>query len=48
MVDRCDKPVKLGNFAFDGENLEQKSWKLFGRTAKISLSVFLCQFFVIV
>ena len=32
MVDQCDEPVNLGNFVFDEENHEQKSWKLFGRT----------------
>ena len=30
MVDQCDKPVSLGNFVFDEENHERKSWKLFG------------------
>ena len=29
MVDQCDKPVNLGNFVFDEENHEGKSWKLF-------------------
>ena len=48
MVDQCDKPVNLGNFVFDEENHERKSWKLFGRTCNRSLLVFLCQFFVIV
>ena len=45
MVDQCDKPVNLGNFVFDEENHERKSWKLFGRTCNRSLLVFLCQFF---
>ena len=44
----CDKPVNLGNFVFDEENHERKTWKLFGRTCNRSLLVFLCQFFVIV
>ena len=48
MVDQYDKPVNLGNFVFDEENLERKSWKLYGRTCNRSLLVFLCQFFVIV
>ena len=48
MVDQCDKPVNLGNFVFDEENHEPKSWKLFGRTCNRSLLVSLCQFFVIV
>ena len=48
MVDRCDKPVSLGNSVFDEENHERKSWKLFGRTCNRFLLVFLCQFFVIV
>ena len=48
MVDQCDKPVNLGNFVFDEENHERKSWKLFGRTCNRSLLVLLCQFFVIV
>ena len=47
MADRCDKPVNLGNFVFDEENHERKSWKLFGRTCKRSLLVF-CAIFVIV
>ena len=40
MVDQCDKPVNLGNFVFDEENHERKSWKLFGRTCNRSLLVF--------
>ena len=48
MVDQFDKPVNLGNFVFDEENYERKSWKLFGRRCNRSLLVFLCQFFVIV
>ena len=28
--------------------MNEKSWKLFGRTCNRSLSVFLCQFFVII
>ena len=47
MVDQSEKPVKLGSFVFDEENYEQKSWKLFGRTCKKSVLVFLCQFFVV-
>ena len=31
MVDQCDKPVNLGNFVFDEEKHERKSWKFFGR-----------------
>ena len=48
MVDQSDKPVNSGNFVFDEENHEQISWNLFGRPFNRSLSVFLCQFFVIV
>ena len=48
MVDQCEKRVNLGNFVFDEENHEQKSWKLFGRTCNRSFLVFLVPFFVIV
>ena len=48
MGDECDKQLNLGNFVFDEENHERKSWKFFGRTCNISLVVFMCQFFVIV
>ena len=48
MGDECDKQLNLGNFVFDEENHERKSWKFFGRTCKRSLLVFMCQFFVIV
>ena len=45
MVDQCDKPVNLGNFVFDKENHERKSWKLFGRTCNRSLLVFFVPIF---
>ena len=48
MGDECDKQLNLGNFVFDEENHERKSWKFFGRTCNRSLLVFMCQFFVIV
>ena len=48
MGDECDKQLNLGNFVFDEENHERKSWKCFGRTCNRSLLVFMCQFFVIV
>ena len=48
MGGECDKQLNLGNFVFDEENHEQKSWKFFGRTCKRSLLVFLCPFFVTV
>ena len=48
MGDECDKQLNSGNFVFDDENLEQKSWKFFGRTYNRTLLVFMCQFFVIV
>ena len=48
MGDECDKQLNLGNFVFDEENHERKSWKFFGRTRNRSLLVFMCQFFVIV
>ena len=48
MGDECDKQLNLGNFVFDEENHERKSWKFFGRTYNRSLLVFLCQCFVIV
>ena len=48
MGDECDKQLNLGNFVFDEENHEQKSWKFFGRTCNRSLLVFMCQCFVIV
>ena len=48
MGDECDKQLNLGNFVFDEENHERKSWKYFGRTCNRSLLVFRCQFFVIV
>ena len=40
MVDQCGKPVNLGNFVFDEENQERKSWKLFQGTCNRSLLVF--------
>ena len=46
MGDECDKQLNLGNFIFDEENHERKSWKFFGRTCNRSLLVFMCQFFV--
>ena len=48
MGDECDKQLNLGNFVFDEENHERKSWKFFGRTCNRSLLVFMCQFFDIV
>ena len=48
MGDECDMQLNLGNFVFDEENHEQKSWMFFGRTCNRSLLVFMCQFFVIV
>ena len=42
LVDQCDKPVKLGNFVFDEENHEQKSWKVFGRTGNRYFLFFFC------
>ena len=48
MGDECVKQLNLGNFVFDEENHERKSWKFSGRTCKRSLLVFMCQFFVIV
>ena len=46
MVNQCDKPVNLGNFVFDEENPERKSWKLFGRTCNRFLFVFCANFFL--
>ena len=48
MRDECDKQLNLGNFVFDEEIRERKSWKFFGRMCNRSLLVFMCQFFVIV
>ena len=48
MGDECDKQLNLGNFVFDEENHERKSWKFFGRTCYRFLLVFMCQFFAIV
>ena len=48
MVEQGDQPIKLEIFVFDGETFEQKSRKMFERTWSRCLSVFLCQFFVIV
>ena len=48
MGDECEKQLNLGNFVFDEENHEGKSWKFFGRMCNRSLLVFMCQFFVIV
>ena len=48
MGDECDKQLILGNFVFDEENHERKSWKFFGRTCNRSLLVFMCQYIVIV
>ena len=44
MADQFDNPVNLGNFVFDEENHERKTWKLFGRTCNRSLLVFLSHF----
>ena len=46
MGDECDKQLVLGNFVFDEENHERKSWKFFGRTCNKSLLVFLCANFL--
>ena len=46
MGDECDKQLNLGNFVFDEENHERKTWKFFGRTCNRSLLVFMRQFFV--
>ena len=48
MGDEKDKQLNLGNFDFDEENHERKSWKIFGRRCNRSLLVFMRQFFVIV
>ena len=48
MGDECDKQLYSGKFVFDDENLEQKSWNLFGRTYNRTLLAFMGQFFVIV
>ena len=47
MVNQVDKLVNLGNFDFDEENLEQKSWMLFGCTYNKYLLIFRCHIFVI-
>ena len=44
-VDIGDKQLSLGNFVFDEENHERKSWTFFKRTCNRSLLVFMCQFF---
>ena len=38
--DEINKQLNLGNFVFDEENHEQKSWKFFGRTCNRSFLVF--------
>ena len=48
MGDECDNQLNLGNFVFDEENHERKSWTFFGRTCNRSLLVFMCQFLVII
>ena len=40
MRDECDKKINLGNFIFDEENHERKSWTFFGRTYNRSLFYF--------
>ena len=47
MGDECEMQLNLGNFVFDEENHERKSWKFLGSTCNRSLLVFRCQFFVI-
>ena len=47
MTDHTDNGINLGNFLFDDNNQERKSWKCFGQTCNSSLVVFLSQFFVI-
>ena len=48
MGDEYDKQLNLGNFVFDEENHERKSWTFIGRTCNRSLLFFNCLFFVIV
>ena len=47
MTEHTDNGLSLGNFVFDDNNQERKSWKCFGQTCNRSLVVFLSQFFVI-
>ena len=45
MGDDCEKQLNLGNFLFDEENHERKSWKFFGGKCDRSLLVLVFQFF---
>ena len=47
MTEHTDNGLNLGNFVFDDNNQERKSWKCFGQTCNRSLVVFLSQFLVI-
>ena len=40
MTDHTDNGLNLGNFVFDDNNQERKSWKCFGQTCNRSLVVF--------
>ena len=46
MTDQEDK-INLGNFVFDDNNQERRSWACLGQTCSRSLIVFLSQLFVI-
>ena len=45
--DQTDATLNLGNFVFDNENHERKSWKFLGHSCTRSLVVFFAQFVVI-
>ena len=47
MGDQTDATLNLGNFVFDNENHERKSWKFLGHSCTRSLVVFFAQFVVI-
>ena len=44
--DQTDATLNIGNFVFDNENHERKSWKIFGHSCTRYLVVFLSQFVV--
>lgn len=46
-MDQTDAALNLGNFVFDDNNQERKSWSFLGHSCSRSLIVFLSQFLVI-
>ena len=46
MTKYTDNGLNIGNFVFDDNNQEPKTWKCFGQTCNIPLVVFCPKFFV--